>query len=94
LRNTANAIDKIATYCCENALARDSIGTACRTLAKPRDGCAPTRKTAGQCAQIGKPLAIDLRSAARESVLLLMTPPGVLGYVALVVLFNLDFQRA
>ena len=33
---------KSATSSSLKALSSDSIGTACRTLAKPRDGAAPT----------------------------------------------------
>ena len=84
---------KSATSSASNAFCSDSIGTACRTLAKPRAGAAPTlRDRLSSVRRSGKSFLDRLVAPAQRVVLRVRHRRRVLLVVAFVVRLDLGFK--
>ena len=84
---------KSATSSSEKALSSDSIGTACRTLAKPRDGAAPTlRDRLSSVRRSGKRASIGVVALPQRVIVGVGDGRRVLLVVALVVRLDLGLQ--
>ena len=86
---------KSATSSASNAFCSDSIGTAWRTLAKPRAGAAPTlRDRLSSVRRLGNACLDRLIAAAQRVVFRVRHRRRVLLVVGYVVLADLGFEAA
>ena len=86
-------LTKSATSSSLNAFCKDSIGTACRTLAKPRDGAAPTlRDRLSRVRRSGNALLDRLVAPPQRVIFGVRNRRRVLLVVALVVPLDLGFK--